>query len=169
MRALTRARAKNLIKKMKDETIVKEKKKTISKVKIMPRHKRILQREMSVNVGSDRDAERKERYKESYVKSGHLKNTKSWKTLSEKKLNNELLIETNLWLINLRRKGSKWWQAVNAGLDKAYKARKIYTNGHDDNGGGTDEASDQQVEDRISAIISGAIRAVVASGKTEGK
>ena len=63
-------------------------------------------------------------YSKSYAKSGQIKSTESWKKVSERMLPNNLLAEVNLGLLK-----HKAWQARSSGLDKAYKAKKIYTNG----------------------------------------
>ena len=89
---------------------------------IRPRHIEAVK-----NVGKGRtEAEVLEalNYSPSYAKSGRIKNTESWKKVSERMLPNELLAEVNLGLLK-----HKQWQARSSGLDKAYKAKKIYTNG----------------------------------------
>lgn len=63
-------------------------------------------------------------YSKSYARSGRIKNTKSWKIVSEEMLPNDLLANVNLGLLK-----HKVWQARSSGLDKAYKAKHIYTNG----------------------------------------
>lgn len=63
-------------------------------------------------------------YKKSYAKNGDIKKTKSWKAISEEMLPNDLLAEVNQGLLK-----HKSWQARSSGLDKAYKAKKIYNNG----------------------------------------
>lgn len=63
-------------------------------------------------------------YSKSYAKSGLIKRTQSWKTISEEMLPNDLLAKVNLGLLKHSN-----WQARNQGLDKAYKAKRIYTNG----------------------------------------
>lgn len=79
---------------------------------------------MVANGGSEVRAFRKQKYSEAYIKSGKIKSTRSWKIVSEEKLPNDLLADVNLGLLKHRS-----WQARNQGLDKAYKAKKVYTNG----------------------------------------
>lgn len=67
---------------------------------------------------------RKQGYSKAYLVSGKLQKTKTFQELAAKILPDELLTKVNLGLLKHRE-----WQARNAGLDKAYKARKIYTDG----------------------------------------
>jgi len=93
-------------------------------VRLMKRHKKVLHGEMSGDVGSRAKAMRNESYSESYIDSGHITRTKSFKLLAEKMLPDELLLDRNVWLLK-----HKAWGAVASGLDKGYKAKHIYTNG----------------------------------------
>ena len=89
---------------------------------IRPRHITAMK-----NLGKSRteaQALEKLNYSKSYAESGQIKKTKSWKAVAEEMLPNELLAEVNLGLLK-----HKSWQARSSGLDKAYKAKKIYTNG----------------------------------------
>ena len=111
--------------------MAKKKKKTevLKKpVIIRPRHKLAIQKILE-NGGSEKDTLKALGYSEKYIQSGKIKSTKSWKAISEEELSNELLIQKNKWLLDFDKYGKRYWQAVASGLDKAYKARKIYTNG----------------------------------------
>lgn len=87
---------------------------------IRPRHIEAIK-----NIGKYRtEAEGLEKlnYSKSYVKSGLIKRTKSWEIVSEEMLPNNLLARVNLGLLK-----HKEWQARSSGLDKAYRAKHIYT------------------------------------------
>ena len=75
---------------------------------IRPRHIRVMK-----NIGKyQREAKARKAagYSESYSQSGHMKQTKSWKRVSDQMLPNELLANVNLWLINFRKYGFRGWQ-----------------------------------------------------------
>jgi len=123
-----------------------EKKKGLlkSKAKMKLRHIAALKK---VSTGaSDKNAFKGLGYSASYIRSGKIKNTKSWKEVSEVILNNELLADVNMFLLN-----HKSWQAKNQGLDKAYKARKIYGNGIEI----TNKFSGKTKEELIEIILGG--------------
>ena len=107
------------------------------------------------NLGKSRteaEAFEKAGYKPSYAKSGEIKKTKSWKAVSEIMLPNDLLADRNVWLLNFKKLGFKGWQPVNAGLDKAYKAKRIYTDGTEIN---VDPRSREEIIQSILRRITG--------------
>ena len=89
---------------------------------IRPRH--ILAVKNVGKYGTEAKALEALNYSKSYARNGSIKNTKSWKAVSEEVLPNDLLAQVNLGLLK-----HKAWQARSSGLDKAYKAKKIYTDG----------------------------------------
>jgi len=122
----------------------------IKKTIIRPRHSAAIKK-MLENVGADKEAFEGLNYSESYIKSGRIKNTKSWKELAETVLPDQFLLERNRWLLT-----RKQWAAVAAGLDKAYRAKKIYTNGveiHNKYSGKTREELEELVARRVKRIL----------------
>lgn len=117
---------------------------------IRPRHIEALK-----NIGKSRtEAEAFESagYSPSYAISGQIKKTKSWKAVSEEMLPNDLLAKVNVGLLK-----HKAWQARSSGLDKAYRAKHIYTNGTEINigkyGGKDKEALADEVARRITGLL----------------
>jgi len=109
---------------------------------IMERHKRVLKK-MSKNVGLTRnDAMVAEGYKKTYIDSGNIAETDSWKLLMEKELPDSLLAKRHKELLNKREVIKEFnditglydkkvidepdTQAVSKGLEMAYKLKRKY-------------------------------------------
>jgi len=130
------------------------------KQKSLETHKVVLKK-MSENVGNERggsklaEAMKRAGYSESYIKSGHIKNTKSWQNLLEAELPDDELLKVHKGLLQ-----SKEWRARDAGLEKAYKLKKRYkeeiTLRHEFEG-----LSDEDLEEEIAKILAEAIDLVV--------
>src|SRR3989344_8542325 len=122
---------------------------------------KVVMKKMSENVGNQGDgsvlpnAMRKAGYSESYIKSGHIKNTKSWQNLVEDVLPDEMLLKIHRALLQ-----HKEWRARDAGLEKAYKLKKHYkeevpvTHEYAD-------LSDEELEQEIVEILTEAIDLMV--------
>jgi len=88
---------------------------------------KVVMKKMSENVGNQgggsklAGAMKGAGYSESYIRSGHIKNTKSWQNLVEDVLPDEMLLKTHRALLQ-----HKEWRARDAGLEKAYKLKKHY-------------------------------------------
>jgi len=119
-------------------------------------HKVVL-RKMSENVGKSAlsKAMRKQGYSESYIKSGHIKNTKSWQNLLDTALPDGMLLEAHRELIKHEE-----WRARDAGLEKAYKLKKRYKDELTVNHQFAD-LSDREIEERITQILAGGMKLVL--------
>ena len=94
--------------------------------KPLVRHRKVL-KNISENVGKGGQKKsvqailKEAGYSESYARSGHIKETKSWQNLLDGELPDNLLLKTHKGLL-----GSKDWRARDSALDKAYKLKKRY-------------------------------------------
>ena len=129
-------------------------------LRIMRRHKQLVQEEMSGKVGSRAKAMRDKKYSESYIDSGHITKTKSFKALADVMMPNDYLLKRNKWLTDHRH-----WGAVSSGLDKIYKAKHIYSNGVEIHTKYTG-VSREELERIIAGRIGGSGRGNRGAGKT---
>src|SRR3989344_4754928 len=120
---------------------------------------KVVMKKMSENVGNQGDrsvlpnAMRKAGYSESYIKSGHIKNTRSWQNLVEDVLPDEMLLMAHKALLQ-----HKEWRARDAGLEKAYKLKKRYKEEitvKNEFADFTDEELEQQMADLLVSIVNG--------------
>ena len=82
------------------------------------------QRKISENIGntSNYRAMKNAGYSDSYARSGHIKSTQGWQGMVDELLPDDRLLQVHRGLLQ-----SKEWRAREAGLDKAYKLKKRYT------------------------------------------
>ena len=122
---------------------------------------RMILKKMSENVGNKRGGKRLSKamkeagYSESYIRSGHIKGTKSWHSLVDTELSDEVLLKVHKGLLQ-----NKEWRARDAGLEKAYKLKKRYkeeiTLKHE-----FEDLSDEELEKEMAKILAEAIDLVV--------
>ncbi len=116
---------------------------------------------MSENVGNKEGGSKLSKamkeagYSESYIKSGHIKNTGSWQELVDAVLPDEVLLRTHRGLLE-----HKEWRARDAGLEKAYKLKKRYkeevTLKHK-----FEDLSDEELEEEMAKVLAEGLELVV--------
>jgi len=131
------------------------------------RHKAVLDH-LSGNVGNDKTVEEamiKQGYSESYAKSGHIKDTKTWEQLMEDYIpDSELAKVHQEGLKATKANGKPEYFARHKYLDSAYKLKKRYDNTITIKGK-LSGLSDDEIEARIAGIVSGVIGAIAGEGK----
>lgn len=99
-------------------------------------------------------------YSESYAKSAHLFRTKSWQTLVDEQLPDELLAKVHKELLH-----QKEWRARDAALDMAYKLKGRYRDTHEIKHE-LSELSDEELEAKLAEEINELLRELI---RTEPK